>query len=237
MDIKELCDSHEIDVRKFGVALGGGGFTMTKLGTSPIEFLMLAEEDFERGGLSALVNATTNAKRAIVCQVDQLLISFGYRSLRWAVPKKLDQLKALGLLTPSLLRKVVGVRNIIEHEYSTPKLDFVKEALDISSLFVMPASAMFVPFDDVLEFSLPDIAAPGQEVTHFTVGLNREDRGVFYRLYAYGAGSFCGRCVSQCEIPSGHIVFEAMVRLSAALMLQYKIDEALRNLEEAFAQM
>ena len=30
---------------------------MTELKTSPVEFLNLAEDDFERGGLSALVNA------------------------------------------------------------------------------------------------------------------------------------------------------------------------------------
>lgn len=73
---------------KCGVASGGGSFGMAALKTSPIEFLSLAEDDLERGGLAALVNATTNAKRAIVSQLDQLLISFGYQSLRWNLPKK-----------------------------------------------------------------------------------------------------------------------------------------------------
>jgi len=73
---------------KCAVASGGGSFELADLKTSPVEFLSLAEDDFERGGLSALVNATTNIKRAIVCQLDQLLISFGYPSFRWNVPKK-----------------------------------------------------------------------------------------------------------------------------------------------------
>jgi uncharacterized protein YutE (UPF0331/DUF86 family) len=68
------------------------------------------------------------------------------------VPKKIERLRALGLLAPSLLRKVVDMRNILEHEYPTPELKNVEDALDIASLFVMSASALFIPFDDVLEF-------------------------------------------------------------------------------------
>lgn len=210
---------------------------MTELETSPIQFLSLAEDDFERGGLSALVNATTNVKRAIVCQLDQLLISFGYPSLRWNVPKKIERLRALGLLAPSLLRKVVNMRNILEHEYKTPELEIVEEALDIASLFVMSASAMFIPFDDVLEFSLPENAARDSSVSHITAGLNREPSRVFYTLYAYESGEYAGRCVGQCEIQSGHVLFEAMVKLSASLMLRYKVKEALSNFDTAYSQL
>ncbi|WKW32699.1 hypothetical protein KIH13_01600 [Pseudomonas viridiflava] len=179
MDIKEFCLAHGFDISKSGVALGGGDFGMTELKVSPIEFLTLAEDDFERGGLAALVNATTNAKRAIVCQLDQLLISFGYPSLRWNVPKKIERLRALGLLAPSLLRKVVDIRNILEHEYATPELEKVEEALDTASLFVMSASAMFIPFDDVLEFSLPDLGVTDSSVIRVSAGLNRESSRVF----------------------------------------------------------
>ncbi|WLH12819.1 hypothetical protein PSH58_00135 [Pseudomonas hefeiensis] len=166
MNIKEFCLAHEFDMSKCAVASGGGSFDMTELKTSPIEFLSLAEDDFERGGLSALVNATTNVKRAIVCQLDQLLLSFGYSSLRWNVPTKIEKVRALGLLAPSLLRKVINMRNILEHTYETPELEIVEEALDIASLFVMSASAMFIPFDDVLEFTLPDRPVDGSCVTH-----------------------------------------------------------------------
>lgn len=222
---------------KCAVASGGGGFGMTELKISPIEFLTLAENDFERGGLAALVNATTNVKRAIVGQLDQLLISFGYPSLRWTVPKKIERLRALGLLAPRLLRKVVDMRNILEHEYTTPELEKVEEALDIASLFVMSASAMFIPFDDVLEFSLPDLDATDNSVTRITAGLNRESGRVFYTVYAYEPGEHAGRCVGQCEIQSGHVLFEAMVKLSASLMLRYKVNQALSDFDAAYAQL
>ncbi|MCF5142821.1 hypothetical protein GIW41_28115 [Pseudomonas sp. PA-6-1D] len=237
MDIKEFCLAHEFDMSKCAVASGGGSFEMTALKTSPVEFLCLAEDDFERGGLSALVNATTNAKRAIVCQLDQLLISFGYPSLKWNVPKKIEKLRALGLLAPSLLRKVVNMRNLLEHEYETPEFKIIEEALDIASLFVMSASAMFIPFEDVLEFSLPDPVPRSSTVTHIMAGLNREDRGTFYTVYAYEPGEYYGRCVGQCEIQSGHVLFEAMVKLSASLMLRYKVNQALKEFETAYAQL
>ena len=210
---------------------------MTELKTSPIEFLTLAEEDFERGGLAALVNATTNVKRAIVGQLDQLLISFGYPSLRWNVPKKIERLRALGLLAPRLLRRVVDMRNILEHEYATPDLKEVEEALDIATLFVMSASAMFIPFDDVLEFSLPETAATESSVKRMIAGLNRESGRVFYTVYAYESGEYAGRCIGQFELLSGHVLFEAMVKLSASLMLQYKVDQALSDFDAAYTQL
>lgn len=222
---------------KCAVSLGGGSFTLTELKTSPADFLSLAEEDFERGGLSALVNATTNAKRAIVCQLDQLLISFGYPSFEWNVPRKMEKLRALGLLAPTLLRKVVRMRNFLEHEYEIPDIELVEESLDVAALFVMSASAMFIPFDDVLELSLPDSSFRDDSVTHITAGLRRESRGVFYMVYAYEPDDSIGRCVGQCEIPSGHILFEAMVKLSASLMLRYKVDQAIENFERAYAQL
>lgn len=210
---------------------------MTELKTSPVDFLNLAEDDFERGGLSALVNATTNSKRAIVCQIDQLLISFGYQSLRWNVPKKIERLRALGLLAPSLLRKIVDVRNVLEHEYKVPDLEFVEETLDIASLFVMSATAMFIPFDDVLEFSFPESSIRANSVTRITVGLDREPRGVFYTVYAYESDELSGRCVGQCEIPSGHLLFEAMVKLSASLMLRSKINQAFEDFDKVYGQL
>jgi hypothetical protein len=235
MDIKEFCLAHKFDMSKCGVASGGGSFGMADLKTSPVEFLSLAEDDFERGGLAALVNATANAKRAIVSQLDQLLISFGYHSLKWNVPKKIERLRALGLLAPILLRKVVDMRNILEHEYATPELGKVEEALDIASLFVMSASAMFIPFEAVLEFSHPDPAVREGAVTNITAGLNRKSGRVYYTVYAYESGEYAGRCVGQCEIESGHVLFEAMVKLSASLMLRHKINKALSDFETAVA--
>jgi len=219
------------------VSLGGGSFTLVDLKTSPLEFLSLAEEDLQRGGLSALVNATTNAKRAIVSQMDQLLVSFGYDSFRLNVPRKVEKLRALGLLAPSLLRKAVSMRNLLEHEYEAPALPEVEEALDIASLFVLSASAMFIPFDDVLEFSLYGTSDTDTPIKQVTLGLDREAGRVYYRVYAYECGAEGNLCVGQCEIPSGHSLFDPMVKLSASMMLKYKVDQACKDFYAVYAAL
>jgi hypothetical protein len=54
MDIKEFCINHGFDLSKCAVASGGGSVALSELKTSPVEFLSLAEEDFERGGYRLL---------------------------------------------------------------------------------------------------------------------------------------------------------------------------------------
>lgn len=237
MEIKAFCIAHSIDLSRCAVSLGGGGFTLVELETSPVEFLTLAEEDLQRGGLSALVNATTNAKRAIVSQIDQLLISLGYDSISFEIPRKIDKLKGLGLLAPRLLKKVVKMRNILEHEYRKPKLSEVEEALDIATLFVLSSSVMFIPFDDVLEFSLYKASNKNTPVKQVTVGLAREAGRVFYTAYAYEGDAANNPCVGKCEIPSGHALFDPMVKISASMMQKYKVDQAFRDFEAVYATL
>lgn len=234
MDIKGFCVEHAIDMSKCGVELVGGSFNLVELEISPVEFLTLAEEDFQRGGLSALINSITNAKRAIVCQMDRLLISFGFDSLRLDVPEKIEKLRGLGLLTPSLLRKVVKLRNTLEHEYKAPTLEQVEDSLDTASLFVMSLSAMFTPFEDTLKFSLRKASVP-EPIKYLTVGLNREANSVFYTVYVYGADN--SECLGRCTIQSGHILFDQLVKLSASLMMKYKVDQACKDFDAAYATL
>ena len=68
--------------------------------------------------------------------MDQALLSFGYPSTKWNIPKKIEALQGLGLITPRILTKVSGARNLLEHEYRRPQKNEVEEALDLASLFV-----------------------------------------------------------------------------------------------------
>jgi hypothetical protein len=88
-----------------------------------------------------------------------------------------------------------------------------------------------------LEFSLPELPVTDGPVTHLSAGLSRESGRVFYTVYAYEPGEYAGRCVGQCQIQSGHVLFEAMVKLSASLMLRYKVNQALSDFEAAYAQL
>ncbi|KAA0975704.1 hypothetical protein [Pseudomonas sp. ANT_H12B] len=235
MDIKAFCIEHAIDMSKCGVSLIGGSFSLVEFietEISPIEFLILAEEDFQRGGQSALINATTNIKRAIVSQMDRLLSSFGFKSSRLDVKEKIEKLKNLGLLVPSILRKAVRLRNTLEHEYKTPTMEQVEDALDIASLFVMSSSAMFTPFEDALQFSLRKASVP-HPIKYLTVGLNREANSVFYTAYVYGVDN--SECLGRCTIQSGHLLFDQLVKLSTSLMMKYKVDQACKDFDAVYA--
>ncbi|MHC8321412.1 hypothetical protein ACYZT4_12080 [Pseudomonas sp. GB2N2] len=237
MDIKAFCVEHSIDMSKCGVSLIGGSFSLVELvelEVSPVEFLILAEEDFQRGGQSALINAPSNIKRAMVSQMDRLLSSFGFKSSGLNVKEKIEKLRKLGLLAPGVLRKAVKLRNVLEHENKTPTMEQVEDALDVASLFVLSSSVMFTPFEDALEFSLRK-ASVLHPIKYLTVGLSREASSVFYKVYVYGADN--SECLGCCNIQSGHLLFDQLVKLSASLMMKYKVDQACKEFDAVYATL
>ena len=71
------------------------------LGTTvkPIEYVNFAIRDIVEEDSRAIVNALTNIKRAIDCQLDILLESYGLLKLsikkRWSFPKKIEYILSL----------------------------------------------------------------------------------------------------------------------------------------------
>jgi hypothetical protein len=99
------------------------------------EFLRFAEKDLTQGDKHGLVNALSNAKRAIDSQVDKVLGCFGLLSRR-NFPQKMVMLSDMGIIAPRIVNKVVKARNYLEHEYQAPVQEQVEDALDIAFLFV-----------------------------------------------------------------------------------------------------
>ena len=108
---------------------------------SPEQFLEFAKKDIENSGKHALVNALSNSKRAIDCQVDKILHCFGINAKRQNFPAKLELLQELGVVAPRIVGKVVQERNYLEHEYKCPKKGQVKDFIDITTLFLEASSA------------------------------------------------------------------------------------------------
>lgn len=105
----------------------------------PEEYLRFAETDVKESSTRGLVNALSNAKRSLDARIDSVLIAFGLfriaRERRWAVPKKLEKLSTLGVLTPRVLTKLNRVRNLIEHEFHCPTREQVEDFIDVVALF------------------------------------------------------------------------------------------------------
>jgi hypothetical protein len=106
----------------------------------PRQFLSFAELDLQEKDDHHLVNALSNTKRAIECQLDSLLVALGLFSRskeeRWSFPKKTETLNYLGVVAPDILRRINEKRNLLEHEYRAPTVTEANDALDVARLFI-----------------------------------------------------------------------------------------------------
>ena len=102
------------------------------------DFLSFAEEDVKGDKDKDIINALSNAKRAIENRMDHLLYAFGYPILeeQWSFPNKVEILNNLGIIAPRILRRINAIRNLLEHKYKLPKREKVEDAIDVAILFL-----------------------------------------------------------------------------------------------------
>jgi len=133
-------------------------FTNAKIpfGIEPRHFLAFAEKDLLQSDTHGFVNALSNAKRAIDCQVDSIFRVFSLPPKR-TFPSKLDELVEIGFVAPRVIKKVVRIRNLLEHEFRCPTHEEVEDAVDIATLFIEVTSRVFRTF--MTEFLIADDAS------------------------------------------------------------------------------
>jgi hypothetical protein len=106
----------------------------------PKDFLDYAELDLNSNLQHRFVNALSNAKRALDCQVVCLLDVFGLLKQadkkRWGFPSKIEALKKIGILAPRILTKINNTRNLLEHEFANPNAEQVNDFIDVVALFL-----------------------------------------------------------------------------------------------------
>jgi len=115
-----------------------------------VDFLAFAKEDLASGSIKGFINAITNAKKAIDCQIDNFILSLGYEHTKiskyTAVKNfvtntenntlKLKFLEKLEVIPIKLISKIRKLRNKIEHNYYRPTEDEADEAVELADLFV-----------------------------------------------------------------------------------------------------
>lgn len=117
----------------------------------PRDFVEYAERDL-RGGESthSLINATSNLKRAVDCQLDYILSVLNldklYREKRLGVERKLGFLKKAGVFRSRSIEKLNTLRNRLEHHYEIPKIQDVEVYFDLVSAFVSVVEAAIPAF-------------------------------------------------------------------------------------------
>ena len=106
------------------------------------DFLIFAKSDFKENDEKGLVNALSNAKRAISNRMDEIIqlscLQVSSKK-KWNIPTKMDKLSAIGIFVPRLLqRKITSMRNLLEHEYIKPKdSQEVEDIIEIAELFLI----------------------------------------------------------------------------------------------------
>ncbi|MBK9008048.1 MAG: hypothetical protein IPM31_13785 [Anaerolineae bacterium] len=119
---------------------------------SPNAFLKFAESDLQSELSHKAVNALSNTKRAIDCQIECILATTGINLPDIDFPEKLNILNEIGLLSPILLQKINRERNLLEHEFVNPPSEKVADALDIATLFISYTNAKMQKFRDEILF-------------------------------------------------------------------------------------
>lgn len=168
MNILESFKLLKIDFTNTIIKSSGGIEPQKKFDLLPRDFLRFAKKDYrettdaERG----LINALTNAKRAIDCQIDNAFSIYGINyskilrasekiilasgSIATDVPHKLKLVEALSLAPSGLISKTRTLRNKLEHYYERPLEKDIKEALELAELFILSLESHLKLIDNVI---------------------------------------------------------------------------------------
>jgi len=111
-----------------------------KFDIMPNDFLKYAEVNLSLINDKNLIDALSNIKRALDCQMELIIFEHGYekklKKENWNFPKKIKFLKEHHIIAPRILEKINKIRNLLEHEFKKPILDNVEDAFDVVTLFV-----------------------------------------------------------------------------------------------------
>ena len=103
----------------------------------PSDYLGYARADLAETSERGNLNAFHNAKRAIASQIDFILHTLRLEDLtKKNLPQKMEVLKTVQILSPSIIERVVKARNDLEHDYCRPSRHETDDAVDIAELFV-----------------------------------------------------------------------------------------------------
>lgn len=122
---------------------------------TPAQYLEYARKDLQdECEARNIINAVSNAKRALHLQVDTIAEGYGYHKLKKSskFPAKLEFLGQMGIATPSIISKLNSLRNKVEHEYAVPDLEQIRDYCDIVELFLRATESTINTFPDEVHF-------------------------------------------------------------------------------------
>lgn len=117
---------------------------MRKDPLSANNLLDFAIADLKDGDVAAsasprhLVNALSNAKKALHLRLEDVCLGFGCGSLKSvkSFPKLIAYARNCGVVAPHVLERLNSRRNMVEHEFDVPKKEDVENFVDVVQLFL-----------------------------------------------------------------------------------------------------
>jgi hypothetical protein len=172
MSLEDLIKAIGIDWTKTFILWEPGSIYECDFDISPTDFLRFANQDLKNKDKRGIINAITNAKRAIDCQVDTLLECIGYSpntklpqnvtnyikqhpllNESSDVPQRLKLIRTLEAAPANLISKIRGIRHDLEHEYKLPTEAQACEAIELATLFIGALSNVINRFNEGLKIS------------------------------------------------------------------------------------
>lgn len=219
MELETLFNLVELDWENSYREPDAGEILDREYDINPEEFLEFAESDIQTNDRRGLVNALSNSKRAIDCQVDKMLECFGINAKKWNLrnfPAKLDFLKDMGVVAPRIIQKIITTRNYLEHDYKCPKEETVANAIDIAHLFIEASNRKLNIWDEFFirdaEYNTPRYMERGLKVLFHEYGQE-------FKLMGFKRQEE-GECIIT---PSNKTMYFTLLKL--AISNNNKIDE------------
>ncbi|MER2498864.1 hypothetical protein ABS858_22540 [Vibrio neptunius] len=117
--------------------------------------LKTSSSSSEENQSRTLVNALSNAKRALHLQVETIAKSLGFVQQKRGFPNfhaYLGFCEKCGVVTPRILKKLNTVRNAVEHEYYIPTESETEDFIDVVELFLAATDKFIYQFPVDLEW-------------------------------------------------------------------------------------
>lgn len=147
---------------------------------SPHDYLDFAGKDSSHTSQVNRINTVSNLKRALECELDTLLHVLGLHDKKQYannVPKKLDFMDNLGLISPRSFKKLNIIRNKIEHDYYVPNENEIDTFYDLTFALISSIEWFLLSFSmyQSINFSSDTDVLVKKDKLYFTVEYNLDE--------------------------------------------------------------
>jgi len=190
----------------------------------PFDYLEFAEDELERDTPAARINCVGHLKRAIECELDTLFGVLHLSKYAPNLPKKLEFIAAIGIVSPRSLTKLNKMRNRMEHEYAIPEFQELDIYFDLASSFIHTLEGYIFMLYGYSEMFWRH--ASGDDAVAFRVALRKDPaRVIFYLTEGAACTELSFDATTPSEYCEGLKVYFLMCRATALVSSGYVLSK------------